>query len=217
MVRRIEVVDVLAASKSSRRQSFRHAAFNSSNTEEDTQGSLHTLCVAGILTFPAPEPREQVFKVPDIPSFASSDTEEDTQAEYTTSFPTPKSRPRPSTVKHENTTQVDDPMEPPRKVRRIEVLDVPATPKSPRRQSSRHAACNSSNTPANVSSSQQRRSSDSKSSSKKGKDKGVDKENQILSTPASDRAQGRATPQDYSAFKGRGRYAKEVNSYEATC
>ena len=126
--------------------------------------------------------------------------------EYTVALPTPKSRPRPSTVKYENTTQVDDPMEPPRKVRRIEAVGVPVTPKSPRRRSFRRTASNISNTPANVLFSPQRRSSDGKFSSKKAKGKGVDKENQILSTP-----------QDYSAFKGRGRYAKEVNSYETTC
>ena len=126
--------------------------------------------------------------------------------EYTIALPTPKSRPRPSTVKYENTTQVDHPMEPPRKVRRIETVGVPATPKSPRRRSFRRAASNSFHTPAKRSFSQQRRSSDIESSSKKAKDKGVDKENQIVSTP-----------QDYSAFKGRGRYAKEVNSYETTC
>ena len=54
--------------------------FNSSDTEEDTQGSLDTLRVAGILTrLLAPKPREQVFKVPAIPAVASSETEEDIQ------------------------------------------------------------------------------------------------------------------------------------------
>ena len=54
--------------------------FNSSDTEEDTQGSLDALRVAGILTrLLAPKPRVQVFKVPAIPAVASSETEEDIQ------------------------------------------------------------------------------------------------------------------------------------------
>ncbi len=48
-------------------------------------------------------------------------------------------------------------------------------------------------------------------------DKGVDKENQIILTPASSDAKGRATPQDCSTLKGRGRKAKEANSYVPTC
>jgi hypothetical protein len=67
-------------SKAEKRRNSPNNIFDSSDTEEDTQGSVHTLCVAGILTFLlAAEPQEQVFKVPDIPAFASSETEEDTQ------------------------------------------------------------------------------------------------------------------------------------------
>ena len=59
--------------------------------------------------------------------------------------------------------------------------------------------------------------SDTRNLKRKAKDKGVDKENQTLYTSASSDAQGRATPQDQSTFKGRERYAKEANSYVPIC
>jgi len=74
------------------------------------------------------------------------------------------------------------------------------------------------NMPANAASpGRQRCLSDTGTLKRKAKDKGVDKENQILSTPASSDAKGRATPQDCSVLKGRGRKAKEANSYVPTC
>ena len=103
-------------------------------------------------------------------------------------LPTPKSLPRPSIVEDENAC-----LEPPRKLRRVDATNVTSTPVG----FSSRTVLNSSNTP---------RTPTDMNSHTQSKGKDVDR------TPVNN-AKGQSSLHDYSAFKGRGRYAKGVNSY----
>ncbi|KAF8630322.1 hypothetical protein AX15_002995 [Amanita polypyramis BW_CC] len=152
----------------------------------------------------------QVFSKAGIPLNAdaqSSDTEEDTQPpsdhELNVPLPTPKSLPRPSIIKNETAAEDYDCLEPPRKLRRVDAINGVSTPV----KFSSRTVLNDPNTP--------RAQADVKL---RPKGKGVDKENkenQAVSTPLNN-AKGQSSLRDYSAFKGRGRYAKEVNSLAKT-
>ncbi|KAK2463960.1 hypothetical protein APHAL10511_004011 [Amanita phalloides] len=135
----------------------------------------------------------------------SSDTEEETQSFsqlYDFALPTPKSLPRPSTTKYRNVPAADETLEPPRKLRRVEAIAVPSMPEDFHGTLHDAPSVILNNPPG-----RQRTRSDSITSTRKRKRKDVNKENHFFSTPVNKKSHEKPPLQDYSAFKGRGRYA----------
>ncbi|KAM6494591.1 hypothetical protein JOM56_009214 [Amanita muscaria] len=194
----------------------------SSDTEPDTQRT----CSPAQHTVPLPTPLHPlppVFKMPKVPQLAcSSDSERDIQQsrfqQHNLPLPTPKSLARSAPVFRLGKRDVTDDghnnlTEPPHKIRRVGVMQTPKrslssyrSNTSPRSGSSRKVvAGNYENRFA--------------SQSSRRRDKRENKENTILlavSTPVSTAKVLNTPAQDYSAFKGRGRYAKDMNSTTKT-
>ncbi|PFH49725.1 hypothetical protein AMATHDRAFT_4659 [Amanita thiersii Skay4041] len=191
----------------------------SSDTEEDTQ---------------AISPIPPVFKVPQVPitgrlsSPTSSDTEPDTQGEFNTSatlealpyLPSASNMRNRSTYKVNTSPVEKHDEEPPRKIRRVEVTETPrANAQLCTPQTSKPTLRQiTESTPKPRGGKLREKFEDSLFFVPSAKGKEVDpreKSQPPTSTPGGvDKQQKQAD--DYSVFKGRGRYAKEANCGKKT-